>query len=572
MGFDRLAAGRSSNGDVMAKGSTPHDDSGTGTGMMGLIRRRLMLLLLTAAATSALTGSARAQFWESRQPDRHHAWPRDFNPFSIFGDHNRGWGSSNRFGSSTRPSQPLDYSRAPPPHKAKVPPTSTILVIGDSFADWLGYGLEQVFSDTPEIGIVRKTRATSGLVRYEGHDDKLQWPQVAKSILAIEKPSAIVVMLGLNDRRSLQDAPPADTTAAPVPPDAAAGHALGSAKPASKSQAVAAGRRATPPARYEFRTDKWAELYDKRIDALIAALRAKGVPVAWVGLPAIRGTRPTSDMNYLDELYRARAEKAGITYVDVWNGFVDENGRYTPLGPDFEGQIRRLRSPDGIHFTKAGATKLGHYVERELRRLMSSRVAPAKWPVPEASIHNGARPAVGPVIPLSAIGGDDRRDLVGAGNGVAPDKADPLVVSVFSRGDPLVAPAGRADNFSWPPRAGAAASAPAHTQIQPPASVASAPAAKSGPPSTSTAAAPAVAAAPPAAPPVPAEAVVSAPPASMLPPAKTMGGGRGGEKLRDVKGRATHRYPSARARRSRSIFDDTPRPPMPIGPAAVNAR
>ena len=29
-------------------------------------------------------------------------------------------------------------------------------------------------------------------------------------------------------------------------------------------------------------------------------------------------------MSYLDELYRARADKAGITYVDIWDGFVDE--------------------------------------------------------------------------------------------------------------------------------------------------------------------------------------------------------------------------------------------------------
>jgi hypothetical protein len=50
----------------------------------------------------------------------------------------------------------------------------------------------------------------------------------------------------------------------------------------------------------------------------------------------------------LNELYRSRAEKAGIVYVDIWDGFVDESGRYSPDGPDFEGQIRRLRSSDGV--------------------------------------------------------------------------------------------------------------------------------------------------------------------------------------------------------------------------------
>ena len=119
---------------------------------------------------------------------------------------------------------------------------------------------------------------------------------------------------------------------------------------------------------YEFRSDEWAEFYTKRIDATIAALKSEGVPVFWVGLPSIRGTDRPRDMQYLNDLYRARAEKAGITYIDVWDGFVDDNGRFTSQGPDFEGQIRRLRAGDGVHFTKAGARKLAHYVEREIRR------------------------------------------------------------------------------------------------------------------------------------------------------------------------------------------------------------
>jgi hypothetical protein len=42
---------------------------------------------------------------------------------------------------------------------------------------------------------------------------------------------------------------------------------------------------------------------------MIAALKSKGVPVIWVGLPAIRGSKATGDMSYLDELYRERAER-----------------------------------------------------------------------------------------------------------------------------------------------------------------------------------------------------------------------------------------------------------------------
>ena len=78
-----------------------------------------------------------------------------------------------------------------------------------------------------------------------------------------------------------------------------------------------------------------------------------------------------------------RAEKAGINYVDIWDGFVDEQGLYTQQGPDFEGQTRRLRTYDGVYFTKAGAEKLGHYVEHELRRALMSHVLPVALPGPE---------------------------------------------------------------------------------------------------------------------------------------------------------------------------------------------
>ena len=92
------------------------------------------------------------------------------------------------------------------------------------------------------------------------------------------------------------------------------------AKHESEQPAATAPERKVPGGIYEYHSDKWAELYGKRVDEMIAALKSKGVPVLWVGLPAIRGARSTSDMSYLDELYRAGAEKSGITYVDVWDG------------------------------------------------------------------------------------------------------------------------------------------------------------------------------------------------------------------------------------------------------------
>jgi hypothetical protein len=368
------------------------------------------------------------------------------------------------FSGFTRPPPVADSTKAPATRKLESPPTTTVVVIGDSMADWLGYGLDELYTDQPEIGVERKVRAASGLVRYDAKNETLDWPQAIKDTLANVKPNAIVVMLGLNDRVQLRDKSPppanakragepaqpanqaANQPAAQPPQDKAAAPVDSEAPPQAAAQPDTS--RPVPGGTYEFHSDQWATLYAKRIDDMIAALNSKGAPIVWVGLPAIRGAKSTSDLGYLDELYRERAEKAGILYVDIWDGFVDDQGRYALQGPDFEGQIRRLRAADGVHFTKAGAVKLASYVDRELRRVMSSHIAPVALPAPETAPKGtvGARPDVGPVLPLST-NETDGSDLVGAGGHTNPALSDPTVAKVLSRGDPLAAPAGRADEF-----------------------------------------------------------------------------------------------------------------------------
>jgi len=47
--------------------------------------------------------------------------------------------------------------------------------------------------------------------------------------------------------------------------------------------------------------------------------------------------------------FSQRAERAGIIYVDIWDGLVDQDGDYAVRGRDFEGQTRQLRTADGVH-------------------------------------------------------------------------------------------------------------------------------------------------------------------------------------------------------------------------------
>ncbi len=418
-----------------------------------------------------------------------------------------GWFGNNTFAPFQQyPSQPHgarrqalpavreDFSKAPPPGKHDTIPERQILVLGDAMADWLAYGLEDAYSDQPETGVIRRHKTVSGLINYQSKGDPADWAAAAKGILATEKPDAIVVMLGLDDRVAMRepaadksdskspdkktdkksakaklDAKPADGKPGAKPDDGTDAIGKPDHKPVDTELSPADADNDAPPTivpekstrslngNYEFREERWVELYKRKIEQMIGVLKSKGVPVLWVGLPVVRGPRASADTLFLDSLYRDVAGKAGIIYVDVWDGFVDEAGRFLEQGPDFEGQIRRLRSSDGVYFTKAGARKLAHYVERELNRLFAARSAPIVLPTepaaPDANALPGQpapRPLAGPIIPLVApsVGTDQ---LLG-GPGSRPVVIDAQAARVLVRGEPLSAPAGRADDSAWPRR------------------------------------------------------------------------------------------------------------------------
>jgi uncharacterized protein len=452
----------------------------------------LIVLAVSIALVVGIVAPASAQFFNFGGPQQR---PQRGGGFGGGG----GWFGGDFF----QPFQPSqapkrvyqDFSKAPPPEKRdNIVPERNVLVLGDGMADWLAYGLEDAYAEQPDMGVIRKAKSTSGLVKYQPKGDPADWAAAAKGILATEKPDVIVVMLGLNDRVSLREPAPdktdkpadkkTDKKDARAKPDAKPADGKPQTKPDGSADAAAkpddkpvdselpqddADNSDAPPviapeksARspnglYEFREDRWVELYTKKIEEMIAVMKSKGVPVVWVGLPAVRGPKGTSDMLFLDSLYRDASAKAGITYVDVWDGFVDEAGRFLQKGPDFEGQIRQLRAYDGVYFTKPGARKLAHYVEREITRLLAARSAPIALPTepatPDANAVPGQpapRPLAGPILPLiaSSVGTDQ---LLG-GPGSRPASVDALAARTLVKGEALAPPAGRADDFVWPRR------------------------------------------------------------------------------------------------------------------------
>lgn len=453
----------------------------------------LIALTVAIAMLVAIVAPASAQFFPFGGFQQQQPRPQPRQQYEQRGPFQRGFGD---FFSPFQQQQPqqqdqapaprVDYSRAPPPKADKndPPPERHVLVLGDAMADWLAYGLEDAFSEQPDMGVTRKHRTVSGLIRYQPRGEPSDWAAAAKGIIAQEKADVIVVMLGLHDRTSIRepvaekpdpkkdDKKKADSKAgakqdaAPATPNAAKKPDEDAEAPPADDQADSDTPQTTPErtARSanglnEFRSERWIELYKKKIEELTGVLKTKGVPVLWVGLPALRGPKATSDMLFLDSLYRESAAKTGITYVDVWDGFVDEAGRFMQQGPDFEGQTRRLRTGDGVFFTKAGARKLAHYVDREIKRLLANRALPVALPsdpgTPDTNVDAkpgtpAPRPLAGPIVPLVATSVSSDQLLGGAGS--RPANIDALAARTLIKGEPLTPPSGRADDASWPRR------------------------------------------------------------------------------------------------------------------------
>ncbi|HEY4847264.1 MAG TPA: SGNH family hydrolase [Methylocella sp.] len=310
-----------------------------------------------------------------------------------------------------------------------VAPAYFVAVLGDSLAQMLAQGLSDAFESRPEVAILRKAKEDSGLVR----NDFFDWSQATGDLLASgEKIDFAVMLIGSNDRQPLRDA-------------------NGS---------------------YEPRSPEWQAAYTQRIETIAAMFRDKKIPLVWVGLPILRSERLSADALAFNEFYRTYAEKSGATYIDIWEAFADEAGKYRAIGPDINGQTVRLRAADGVHFTKAGARKLAHFVEPAIRRNLDEvlpNTAPAPNPasvanpegtempanvsaLPGSEAPRAPKPVAGPILPLTgpvlAPGGELATRTTTAGT--ANNAAHTLIEQTLQQGSPLAPKPGRADDFSWP--------------------------------------------------------------------------------------------------------------------------
>jgi len=207
----------------------------------------------------------------------------------------------------------------------KAEDAAKVLVIGDFMGTQLAQGLTRQFSANPGIVVVDVSVALSGMVRNDVKD----WPADIAGHIEATKPIAVVALVGMNDRQLIR---------------------------ASQSKLAKL-------------TEPWIAEYERRADVLARTIRENRIPMIWVGLPPVSKGRMNADYLKFNEIYRQTVEAYGGAYVDVWEGFINDEGRYVRSGPDVNGQIVALRRSDGINMTPSGYDKLAFFAEKAVKRI-----------------------------------------------------------------------------------------------------------------------------------------------------------------------------------------------------------
>lgn len=318
-----------------------------------------------------------------------------------------------------RRSAPRKPAAPPVPVVEKLPDAKTVLVIGDFVAGGVADGLNVVFADNARVRIVDKSNGSSGFAR----NDYFNWIAAAEKMVAEVKPAAIVFVIGANDRQQMK----IDGNREPV------------------------------------RSEAWTAEYTKRATDFARALAGTKIPFLWMGAPAFKSPKMNSDMLALNEIFRGIDADVGGEFIDVWDGFVDENGAFVSTGPDINGQPVKLRAGDGINFTAAGKRKLAFYAEKPLRKILGEAGSSDVAALPSAKLPLGSQENVDPSkivrtapISLADPGLDGGAELLGGDPAPATRPNSPSGRMLKEGIAPDAAP-GRADDFTWPPRAAAPA-------------------------------------------------------------------------------------------------------------------
>ncbi|MCC6626057.1 MAG: DUF459 domain-containing protein [Chloroflexi bacterium] len=230
---------------------------------------------------------------------------------------------------SPTPAPTLAPATGPPKRAVSAEAPLRVLVAGDSFAQPLGYDIDEFAAKSKVVEVAIDTKISSGIALPEYFD----WPARLRHLLAgNDRAESVILFLGANDFKVM----------------------------------TVNGKK------IEQLTPAWRTEYARRAGEVMDLIGERDAHLYWVGMPVVRESWHN---DVFKDINAAIAQEAGkrpwVTFIDLNPLFADAEGKYTSYRPDPRGEMVKVRQDDGIHLTDVGtawvSARVYEIVQRDWR-------------------------------------------------------------------------------------------------------------------------------------------------------------------------------------------------------------
>jgi len=205
-------------------------------------------------------------------------------------------------------------------------------VAGDSLVIVPGFAVVRAAGASPVIESVGGVdgRVATGLTR----PDVFNWFEHIRVQMKVLKPRAVVLGFGGNDDKAYMTGLP---------------------------EGVTIGLYGGPT---------WRREYARRVGGLMDLINRAGGFVVWIGLPQTSSAEQTRRFDVINAVVQkeAREREGRAAFIDTYTTFAGDDGGYTEYLADPNGNLRKVRAGDGVHFESEGGDIVARDVLKTLNR------------------------------------------------------------------------------------------------------------------------------------------------------------------------------------------------------------
>ena len=201
-----------------------------------------------------------------------------------------------------------------------------VLFAGDSLMQGVAPQLQRSLHETYGIDSINLSKQSTGLAYPSAFD----WPATIETALDGDPEiRLVVVMLGPNDPWDMAD-------------------------PAHPGRTY-----------LKFESPAWEAVYRARVARILDAAKAHDASVLWIGAPGMKREQLDTQMAWLMPVIRDEVTRHGAVFVDT-RPLLSMPGQPYSDAIMVDGQLVKMRSGDGIHFSPSGQAYIAKHVQAML--------------------------------------------------------------------------------------------------------------------------------------------------------------------------------------------------------------